>query len=99
MKNNFLIEVSFSMQDHEDFIVREAEQRMVINRLMDKNIVMAYALSTDNKHGWIVLSAENKSSAYRMLQKLPLFDFMQTRVFELGLLESPMFVMPQLLMN
>ncbi|MBE2247084.1 MAG: hypothetical protein IAE67_07475 [Candidatus Competibacteraceae bacterium] len=99
MKRNYLIEVHFSLSDDEDFISQQSYQRMAISRLMEKEVIITHAMSTDNSRLWMVMRAGNEDSVYKILQKLPLFNYMHIQIYELTPDDSPMFALPRLSMN
>lgn len=99
MKRNYLVDIQLPEELDDDFITRIPQQRMVVNKLMEKGIITTYALSADRTKLWIVIQAETTRMVKEILQKLPLYKYMELLIHELAFHESPSFSIPQPSLN
>lgn len=99
MKRNYLVDIQFPETPDDDFIARIPQQRMIVNKLMEKGIITTYALSADRTRLWIVIQSESMRMVKEILQKMPLYQYMELLIHELAFHESPSFSIPQPSLN
>lgn len=100
MKRNYLVDIQLPEELDEDFITRIPQQRMVVNKLMEKGIITTYALSADRTKLWIVIQTETPRMVKEILQKMPLYNkYMELLIYELAFHEIPSFSNMQLSLN
>lgn len=99
MKRNYLVDIQLPEKLDEDFITRIPQQRMVVNKLMEKGIITTYALSADRTKLWIVIQTETPRMVKEILQKMPLYKYMELLIYELAFHEIPSFSNLQLSLN
>jgi len=99
MKRNYLVDIQLPEELDDDFITRIPQQRMVVNKLMEKGIITTYALSADRTKLWIVIQSESPRMVKEILQKMPLYNYMEILIHELAFHESPSFLIPQPSLN
>jgi muconolactone delta-isomerase len=83
----------------EEFISLIPQQRFVVNRLVEKNIILNYSLSADRSKLWIVFNAKDEDHVRRVIQRFPLFKFMKVNIDELAFVESKALRFPELMWN
>lgn len=83
----------------EEFITLIPQQRFVVNRLVDKNIILNYSLSADRSKLWIAFNAKDEDHVRRVIKRFPLFKFMKVKIDELMFVESKAMAFPELVWN
>ncbi len=83
----------------EEFISLIPQQRFVVNRLVEKNIILNYSLSSDKSRLWISFNAKDEDHVRRVISRFPLFKFMKVKVDELAFTEGKAMRFPELMWN
>lgn len=96
---SYMVDVQFPEVHDEEFLSLIPDQRMMVNRLMDKSVIAGYALSSDRTHLWIMISADAERQVWDIIQKMPLYKYMNVIVEELAFNESFSHMLPQPSLN
>ncbi|HNP48087.1 MAG TPA: hypothetical protein PKK99_01590 [Bacteroidia bacterium] len=74
-------------------------QRAAVNRLMNKGIILTYAVAGDRSRLWITLEAESEADVIHNLSELPLIRFMRPEITELLFFHNLSFMLPHPSLN
>jgi len=83
----------------EEFISLIPQQRFVVKRLLEKNIILNYSLAADRTKLWIAFDAKDEDHVRRIIKRFPLFKFMKVKIDELAYVESKIMNFPELVWN
>ena len=97
--NEYMIIIRFAASFSEEFTALLPDQRVQINRLMEKGIITSYSLSADRGTLWVTLLATSVEAVEKTLRMMPLFKFMHYDVVELMFHNSPVHAQMHLSMN
>lgn len=97
--NEYMIIIRFTKSLSEEFASMIPNQRVQINRFMEKGILTSYSLSADREILWITLLANSIEAAEIILRMMPLFKFMKYEIVELMFHNSPSYARMHLSMN
>lgn len=95
----YMVDVQLPEYLDEEFISLVPDQRMAINRMMEKGVVSTYSLSMDRSKIWITINAQSERQVKDILQKMPLYRHMSIMIHELAFSETPSMALPQPSMN
>lgn len=79
----YMIDISLPSDPDAEFFSLVPLQRAHIERLLDKGVVMGYALSLDRSRLWIAMNAANTREAGEILSTFPLIRYFQPTIYPL----------------
>ena len=88
----FQATIQFEMSD--EFMELVPPHRTYVNYLINKDIVVQYAVSMETQRVWITLNAETKEEVEKILEKSPLFKFWTFEIDELFVLDGQHYRLP-----
>jgi muconolactone delta-isomerase len=94
-----MIIIRFITSFNEEFVDLLPNQRVQINRLMEKGIITSYSLSADRGTLWVTLLATSLEAVEKTLRMMPLFKFMRYDIIELMFHNSPVHAQMHFSMN
>jgi hypothetical protein len=97
--NEYMIIIRFITSFNEEFVDLLPNQRIQINRLMEKGIITSYSLSADRGTLWVTLLATSLEAVEKTLRMMPLFKFMRYDIIELMFHNSPVHAQMHFSMN
>jgi hypothetical protein len=96
----FVVTVRFPDRFSEDFIALIPQHRALINRLIEENVVEAYAISASRTRGWITMNGLNADVIRAVVAQFPLYRFFeQVEVDELFVFDSMASRFPRISLN
>lgn len=96
----FVVTVRFPDSFNEDFIALIPQHRALINRLIEENVVEAYAISASRTRGWITMNGLNADVIRAVVEQFPLYRFFeQVEVDELFVFDSMASRFPRISLN
>jgi len=85
--NEYMVTVSlsedFSGNFSEDFLKRVSAQRGYMNELLLRKVLLNYGLSADSNTMWMVFSADSEDTVEKILQVLPLRNYVHFHIEKL----------------
>lgn len=95
----FLIDITLPDDLDEHFISKIPEQRLMVNKLMAKGIVLSYSLSVDRTKLWITMQASSRQEIIRHLNVFPLIDYFTYTIHLLAFHNAPIMKVPSFSLN
>jgi hypothetical protein len=94
--------VSFRLPDsfEEDFMSLIPRHRAFINRLIEDQIIEAYAISADRSRGWITMNGQHSAAIQSVVEQFPLYRFLrEVEIDELFIFDSAASRFPRISLN
>lgn len=82
-----------------DFLARIPAHRAYVDLLINKGVMLSYAVNTDRTHGWVIIEASDADEALKIFSESPLFRFVRVRVDELFIYDSESLRLPKMNLN
>lgn len=81
------------------FVSYIPEQRRIVNELLEKRVILNYALSMDRANLWITIQAKNQLAVMDILATFPIIKDVKVEIFELAFFDTAQIGMPEIIMN
>ena len=78
-----MVEFDLPANKSQTFINKIPTQRLTVNDLMDKGIIVSYALSSDMMKLWCVIQALDESEVEKIISTFPLIKFLRPKISKL----------------
>ena len=75
------------------------KQRQLVNDLLEKRVILNYALSMDRSNLWVTMQAKNQLAVMDILATFPIINDVKVEIFELAFFDSAHIGMPEIIMN
>ena len=75
------------------------QQRQLVNELLEKRVILNYALSMDRSNLWVTIQAKNQLAVMDILATFPIINDVKVEIFELAFFDSAHIGMPEIIMN
>jgi len=75
------------------------QQRQLVTELLEKRIILNYALSMDRSNLWVTIQAKNQLAVMDILATFPIINDVKVEIFELAFFDSAHIGMPEIIMN
>jgi hypothetical protein len=95
----FLAEITLIDSFSQEFIQLIPEQRKVVDDLMNKGIIVSYALSMERKSLWVIFESKDENEVLNTIYQFPLIRFMKPKIHELAFYDTIHNGFPQLSLN
>lgn len=83
----------------DEFLSLIPEQRAAVYHLVQKNIILNYALAYDRSKLWISFNVKDEEQVNRVIKRFPLYKFMKVKIDELAFVETKAMNFPELVWN
>jgi hypothetical protein len=97
--NEYMITITILSPFNKEFASLIPEQRVQVNRLMEKGILTRYSVSADRRMLWMTILAALPEDVEKTLRTMPLFKFMRYEIVEMMFDLSPVFAPTHFSMN
>lgn len=74
-------------------------QREVINRLMDRRIILNYSLDMERKNVWAVFEVQDEAELLKELHTFPIIDDVKFEIHELAFHNAAPVDLPDVILN
>jgi hypothetical protein len=75
------------------------QQRERVNQLLEKRIILNYALDMERSHLWVTMQAKNQEEIMDILATFPIIKDVKVEIFELAFFDSAPMGLPEIIMN
>jgi hypothetical protein len=75
------------------------QQRQLVTELLEKRVILNYALSMDRSNLWVTIQAKNQLAVMDILATFPIINDVKVEIFELAFFDSAHIGMPEIIMN
>lgn len=75
------------------------QQRELVNQLLEKHVILNYALDMERSNLWVTMQAKDQQSAMDILSTFPIIKDVKVEIFELAFFDSAPKGLPELIMN
>ena len=99
MKDVFLVHIKLPEIFTSEFYDLIPKQRMLINDLLEKRVVLSYSLDMERKNLWVFFEAKNREDLNSVLNLFPIIKNVKVTVHELAFYDTAPLLMPDPIMN
>ncbi|MDI1353361.1 MAG: hypothetical protein PSX36_00490 [bacterium] len=99
MKDVFLVHFILPEVIGPGFYALIPKHRQRIQELLEKRILLSYALDMDRKNVWAVFQADGLREVRTLLSSLPIIQEVKVKIHELAFHDSAPISLPGLIMN
>ncbi len=75
------------------------QQRERVNQLLEKNVILNYALDMERSNLWVTIQAKDQEEVMDILATFPIIKDVKVDIFELAFFDSAPKGLPELIMN
>ncbi len=75
------------------------QQRILINSLMEKRVILSYSLDMARKNVWAFMEAKDQKQLMKILATFPIIPHVGIRIHELAYHDAAPVSLPDLIMN
>jgi len=97
--NVYVIQMFLPSTPAPAFISQIPEHRKYINELIAERVVLSYAINIQRSQGWITLVAENMEKVEEIIQKSPIFRYLNFEIHELMVYDAEHLRFPRMILN
>jgi hypothetical protein len=97
--NQFMVVVKLPEHFDSEFISKIPKQRALVNKLLNKGIIVSYTLSLDRTQLWIMMNGESRSEVSTIIDTFPLREYFRFEIHEVLFHEHAEFTIPQFSLN
>lgn len=99
MDNSFFVHITLPDVFTSEFYDLIPQQRMLVNELLEKRVVLNYSLDMARKNVWIFIAARNETEVMDVLSTFPILKFVRVSIHELAFYDSAPVALPDLILN
>jgi hypothetical protein len=99
MKSVYLVHIALPEIFTEEFYELIPKQRLLINNLLAKRIVLSYSLDMDRKNLWVFFEAKDSEHLNRILKTFPIIKNVKVKIHELAFYDAAPVLLPDPIMN
>lgn len=74
-------------------------QRMTVNRLLDKNIILSYSLDMKRKNVWMFMRAKTELEVMDIVSTFPILHRVKVSINELAFYDTAPVNLPEIVLN
>ena len=75
------------------------QQRERVNQLLEKHVILNYALDMERSNLWVTIQAKDQEAVMDILATFPIIKDVKVEIFELAFFDSAPKGLPELIMN
>src|SRR5690242_4975262 len=99
MKNSFFIHIILPDYFTAGFYELVPKQRILINDLLEKRIILNYSLDMERKNVWVFMEAKNQEEVSEILNTFPIIKHVSFSIHELAFYDTAPVSLPDLMLN
>ncbi len=97
--NTFQIHIKLPDVFTRRFAALIPQQRERVNQLLEKRVILNYALDMERSNLWVTMQAEDQEKVMDILATFPIIKDVTVEIFELAFFDSAPMGLPELIMN
>lgn len=95
----FIVEIKLPEEIDEKFMRKIPSHRAFINLLINQGKIQSYTINESRTKGWIIFNTDNKVETERLMEQLPIYEFITFRINGTLIHDSEIFRFPKMNMN
>jgi muconolactone delta-isomerase len=95
----FMVEIKLPEEIDENFMRKIPSHRAFINLLINQGKIQSYTINENRTKGWIIFNSENKAETERLIEQLPIYEFITFKINSILIHDSEIFRFPKMNMN
>lgn len=95
----FMVELKLPEELTENFMRKIPSHRAFINYLINQGKIQSYTINEERTKGWIIFNTNSEDETQRLLEQLPIFEFISYRIHSTLIHDSEIFRFPKMNMN
>ncbi|MFZ4796490.1 MAG: muconolactone Delta-isomerase family protein [Bacteroidia bacterium] len=95
----FMVEIKLPEEIDENFMRKIPSHRAFINLLINQGKIQSYTINENRTKGWIIFNTDNKAETERLMEQLPVYEFITYRINGILIHDSEIFRFPKMNMN
>ncbi len=99
MKDTFLVHIVLPDFFSQKFYSLIPKQRILINDLLEKRIVLNYSLDMERKNLWVQIQAISEQEVMDILSTFPIIKEVKVNIHELAFSDNAPLHLPELILN
>ncbi len=99
MKDVFLVHILLPEFFSEKFNNLIQNQKLLINELLEKRVVLSYSLDMERENIWVYLEAISEQDVMDILSTFPIIKEVKVNIHELAFYNSAPVSLPDLILN
>lgn len=99
MKGVFLAHITLPDFFTQRFYSLIPEHRCLINKLLEKRVILSYSLDMERKNVWAFIEATNEQEVMDILSTFPIIRDVKVSIQELAFLDIAPISLPDLILN
>jgi len=99
MKDVYLVHITLPDVFTQKFYSFIPDQRIIINKLLEKRTVLSYSLDMERKNMWVFIEAVSEQEVMDILSTFPIIKDVKVNIHELAFFDNAPIHLPELIMN
>lgn len=95
----FMVSSNLPESMDNNFVSLIPDQRVYIDTLIAKGIILSYSLSVDRTKLWVVFSCQNEKEVAKYLNRFPIAEYLEYEILELMFHNSTEMIFPAISLN
>lgn len=94
-----MVEIKLPSEIDNNFMRKIPSHRAFINVLINKGKIQSYTINEERTQGWIIFDTENEAEVNKLMEQLPLFEFITFNIHRILVHDSEIFRFPKMHLN
>ncbi len=99
MKDVYMVHLSLPEHFNSEMWDVIPAQRVMVNDLMERRLILSYSLDMDRRNLWIFMEAADVIEVNNLIKKFPIIKFVKIRIHELAFYDAAPVGLPELILN
>lgn len=99
LKYEYMVEIDLPLPMPDEFISLIPEQRAVIGKLFNEQILTSYSVSLEDGKLWTTIIGESEDQVAEVLMDFPIIEHCEYKIYKLTFHNNAGFIIPQFSLN
>jgi muconolactone delta-isomerase len=95
----YMVEIKLPDEIDNNFMRKIPSHRAFINVLINKGKIQSYTINENRTKGWIIFNTENENEVKKLIEQLPIYEFIGYKIHGIMVHDSEIFRFPKMHMN